>query len=137
MTDPSKLFLGFEEFLGGAIETYPPMNIIRVDDEVTMVEIGVAGFSESDINITEHSQKLIISGSTPHRPLDDDSNYLHRKLAFRPFSRSFRLAPHSSVESAELSDGVLTIIVRKQIPEELKPKSIEIKRPDQRQILKG
>lgn len=106
--------------------TYPPYNIVNVDDEQFAVEIAVAGFEETDIDITLENSVLTVTGSKGDE--NDDRQYVYKGIAMRSFTRTFRLADHIEVEGAKLEKGLLIINLKKLIPEEFKPRKIEIKR---------
>lgn len=106
-------------------ESYPPYNIEKLGEDEYRISIAVAGFSEKDLDITVEGDRLMISGGN-HNPEDKAKNFLHRGIAKRSFQRSFRLEDHVHVESAELKDGLLTVALRREIPEEKKPRAIPI-----------
>ena len=102
---------------------YPPYNIIKVDDENYRIEMGVAGFTKKDITIEMKENNLIVSGD---KDGDEKSSYVHRGLSSRNFKKSFVLAADVEVRRVDLTDGILTIKLVKVVPEELKPRTIEI-----------
>lgn len=105
--------------------SYPPYNIIRLDDSRKVLEMAVAGFKEDEINVVVEDGHLRVSGSKA----DTDSNdYIYKGIGTRSFEKSFALGPDTIVESAEFSDGILSVFVRYEIPEEKKPKQIPISR---------
>jgi molecular chaperone IbpA len=106
--------------------SYPPYNIVNINDEQFFIEIAVAGFEEKDIDIVLENGVLTITGNKS----DDreDRQYVHKGIAMRSFTRTFRLAEHIEVEDAKLENGLLVINLKKLIPEEFKPRKIEIKR---------
>jgi molecular chaperone IbpA len=113
---------------------YPPYNLARVlDSEGNVVNyiitLAVAGFQENDIDIVVENNNLTISGScAPLNDSDLEVDYLHQGIAERNFKRVFRLADYVEVQHAELRDGILTVTLEQLVPEELKPKRIEINR---------
>jgi molecular chaperone IbpA len=127
---PRSSFVGFEQLFQeierissatAAKETYPPHNIIELGENQFAIELAVAGFAESDLTIQVENDSLVVSGEK-----EDTRTYAHRGISSRKFSRSFRLADHVVVKSAELTNGILVINVEKIIPEEKKPRKISI-----------
>ena len=105
---------------------YPPYNIARLEENLYEIELAVTGFAKSEIEVTVEQDKLIIVGQ---RDKSDDGvtvDFLHRGLAFRDFERTFTLADHMKIQSAEIKNGVLTIRIEREIPEEMKPRVIDI-----------
>jgi len=125
------LFDRITENIDTSAQSYPPYNIIKQNDENYLIEIAAAGFGKPDIDITSENGTLTVSGKQMKKvDGEDEANgieYVHRGLAGRNFSRSFNLAEHVEVKSAELENGILTISLVKNIPEAMKPKTIEIK----------
>ncbi len=103
---------------------YPPYNIAKLNDDEFMVSLAVAGFSMDNLDITKDKDVLKIEGKTPKG--DEEVNYLHRGIAGRNFVREFTLAEHVDVKSAKLENGMLNIHLVRNVPEEMKPKKIEI-----------
>lgn len=104
---------------------YPPHNVIKTGEETVMIEIAVAGFEEGEINISTENNILTIHGEQFH---DEPVNYeyLHRGLSSRDFTQNFRLAEHVEVKDATIKNGILTILLERDVPEEKKPRSIAI-----------
>lgn len=106
---------------------YPPYNIEKYGDDNYVITLAVAGFSDEDLNIMVEHDRLSVSGRIEAKDeADIEKNYLHRGIATRAFERSFRLADHIRVESADLKDGLLTVNLLREIPEEKKPRMIPI-----------
>lgn len=108
---------------------YPPYNVAKVtNDEQTIYEIvlAVAGFQEKDINITVENDQLHISGESPVLDQGEQYEYMHKGIAERKFTRSFKLAKNVEVRHASLSNGLLKIELEQIVPDEAKPKRIEI-----------
>ena len=103
---------------------YPPYNIAKLNDDEFMVSLAVAGFSMDNLEITKDKDVLKIEGKAPKG--DDEVNYLHRGIAGRNFVREFTLAEHVDVKSAKLENGMLNVHLVRNVPEEMKPKKIEI-----------
>ena len=104
---------------------YPPYNIEVTGDERYAVTLAVAGFSEADIDISVEKGVLTVRG---RKEDDAERKFLHQGIANRAFERKFNLADFVEVTGASLENGLLTIALRKEIPEAMKPRKIEIGR---------
>jgi molecular chaperone IbpA len=104
---------------------YPPYNIETDGENAYRIEIAVAGFKPEELNIEFRENTLTVQGKKTAN--DDSKRYLHRGLAERSFERRFQLADHVVVTGAALADGLLSITLERQLPEQLKPRSVEIK----------
>ncbi len=104
--------------------TYPPYNIEQVAEDGYRITIAVAGFSEADLDVTVSENTLIVSGKITET--DDQMTYLHHGIAGRAFERRFDLADHIKVTGGALVNGLLTIELARQVPEEKKPRKIAI-----------
>ena len=109
-------------------QNYPPYNVVKHSEDKFVIELAVAGFREGDINVTVDKNQLTIVGEKIESldELEKNVEYLHRGISSRSFNRSFTLADHVEVTSADVSNGILAITLERQIPEELKPKKIAI-----------
>ena len=103
---------------------YPPYNIETVGENAYRIEVAVAGFSPSELNLEARENTLTVQGRKAAN--DEGRRYLHRGLAERNFERRFQLADYVVVTGAELRDGLLAISLERQLPESLKPRRIEI-----------
>ena len=103
---------------------FPPYNIKKIDDENYEIQIALAGFSKAELDITVEDGNLIVKGEQAET---SKTEYLHKGIAERNFTRTWSLADTVKVSGSELKDGVLTINLVNKIPEELKPQSIKIK----------
>jgi molecular chaperone IbpA len=112
-------------FANSASQGYPPYNIVQNGDDDYVISIAVAGFGMEDLEITKERNILKIEGTSPKG--DETVNYLHKGIGGRNFRREFTLADHVEVVDANLSLGMLNIRLKREIPEELQPKKIEIK----------
>ena len=127
-----RLFDTFNNLNSGGFEhknpSYPPYNIFKESETTYFIEIGVAGFKQNEIDITSEDKKLIIEGRTSDKKREEysEKEYLHRGLARRDFTHEFVLAETVVVEKANISDGILTVELKNIIPEEKKPRKIEI-----------
>lgn len=123
-------FIGFDSILNKlntantAGTNYPPYNIVKHGDDGYVIELAVAGFGEDDLDITLHDDTLTIKGET--KSVNEDTNYLHRGIAARGFSRKFTLADTIEVLGAQIYNGMLQVKLQNIIPESKKPKKIAI-----------
>jgi molecular chaperone IbpA len=105
---------------------YPPYNIEKAGDNAYRIVMAVAGFAESELNVTQKENELLVTGQTAPNG-ENEKQYLYRGIAGRNFERRFQLADHVKVTGAKLANGLLTIDLQREIPEEKKPRAIEIK----------
>jgi molecular chaperone IbpA len=103
---------------------YPPYNIEALDKDRYMITLAVAGFAESDLSIESNLNRLTIKGQQPQD--EPPRNFLHQGIASRNFERTFELADHVRVVSAQLQNGLLRISLEREIPEAMKPRTIPI-----------
>jgi molecular chaperone IbpA len=103
---------------------YPPYNIERTDENAYRVEIAVAGFRPEELDIQVKENLLTVQGRKAAN--DAERRFLHRGLAERNFERRFQLADYVVVTEANLADGLLSISLKRELPEALKPRRIEI-----------
>ena len=103
---------------------YPPYNIVQINDDEFMISVAVAGFGMDNLDITKDGKILRIEGTAPKG--DEHVNYLHKGIGGRNFRREFTLADYVEVEGAALELGMLNVHLKREIPEELKPKKITI-----------
>jgi molecular chaperone IbpA len=108
-------------------QTYPPYNIERTGTDAYRISMAVAGFAEADINIEAHRNVLTVKGERKEEKDADGSELLYRGIASRAFERRFQLADHVEVVGATLKNGLLHIDLKRNVPEELKPRRIDIK----------
>jgi molecular chaperone IbpA len=104
-------------------ENYPPFDLERRGDDSYRITLAVAGFRPEEIDITQQQNLLIVSG---RKNGEDQGDYIHRGIATRAFERRFGLADYVEVRSAEMKDGMLSIELVREIPEEMKPRKIRI-----------
>ena len=109
--------------LGQGSETYPPFDLIQVDDNRYRINLAVAGFSRDEIDITAQQNQLIVAGQKAE---DDEVDYIHRGIANRQFERRFGLADFIKVSDADLKNGLLSIDLIREIPEAMRPRKISI-----------
>ncbi|KZY69561.1 hypothetical protein A3742_04005 [Oleiphilus sp. HI0071] len=103
---------------------YPPYNIEVIEQDKYQITLAVAGFAESDIEITSEHNKLTIKGKQTSE--QEGRKFLHQGIAARNFERTFELADHVKVVDADLKNGLLQINLVKEIPEAMKPRKIDI-----------
>lgn len=114
----------FDELSGTLKNTsYPPYNIRKIDEENYELELAVAGFSKSDIEMVVKDQVLTIKGTKVAKL---DSEYIHKGIGERDFTQSFVLAEYVKIVTASMNDGILNVKLTRELPEEKKPRSIEI-----------
>lgn len=122
-------FIGFDKMLDKLASAtpgqtnYPPYNIIKTEDNKYELELAIAGFAREDIEIEVKDGVLSIEG---RKDIEEGKNYLHKGISARAFRRQFTLADTIVVKGADLADGILTVELENIIPEEKKPKKIEI-----------
>lgn len=105
---------------------YPPYNIEKHGEDRYGITMAVAGFTEKDLNITSERDRLTVTGRIDSRN-EEDVEFLYRGIATRAFERVFRLADYMKVTGAQIKDGLLRIELVREIPEEQKPRTIQIK----------
>lgn len=123
-------FIGFNRELGRLnhahkinSQSYPPYDLLKLDEDTYRISIAVAGFSKENIDISVDNGTLIIKGEIVDVT---DAEVVHKGIAGRKFVRSFALGEYMEVTGADLKDGMLHINVDRIIPEDKKPKSIAI-----------
>lgn len=135
------LFDNFENRFANQIQqNYPPYNILKHSDDSYEIEIAVTGFTPEEVTVEIDQNQLIVKGErktadgTPINEADEmrlrmkgeGVQYLHRSLATRNFTRSWTLAEHMEVGEGKIKNGVLTITLKRVIPESLKPRQLKI-----------
>ena len=143
--DFDKFFVGFDDQLGKLqklhddvtknIPNYPPYNIKKIDDTHYTIEMAVAGFGESEIDIEIDGGKLVVKGNVDSSSEDATNDYLFKGIAARAFTRTFALNDQIEVKNAELFNGMLKIALEKLIPEEKKAKKVPVKTRGEKQFL--
>jgi molecular chaperone IbpA len=120
-------------------EKYPPHDVISLGENKYRIDIALAGFKRDDINVTVTDDTLEVSADTAEKNESSsdknyylhnessDTNYLHKGIAKRSFKLKFRMPQYGEVENCELTNGILSVTINKNIPEEKLPKRIEIK----------
>ena len=103
---------------------YPPYNIERTDENAYRIDVAVAGFRPDELSVEVKENLLTVSGNKAAN--DEARQFLHRGLAERSFERRFQLADYVIVTDANLADGLLSISLKRELPEALKPRRVEI-----------
>jgi molecular chaperone IbpA len=126
---PRSSFVGFDHLFNElehvarhANDHYPPHNILKTGDTDYLIELAVAGFSRDELNIEVKDRTLVITGEH----LSKGREYIHRGISTKKFKRTFRLSEHVHVNGADLVDGVLSVELKYVVPEELRPRKINI-----------
>lgn len=109
-----------------ATPSYPPYNIKKVNDNKYEIEMAVAGFGKPDLKVEVKNNQLIVEGSKKTKEESSDVDYVYKGIASRHFRQSFALADHLKVKNSEFKDGILTIYLEGEMPEEKKGQQIEI-----------
>lgn len=106
---------------------YPPYNIVQISDDEYMISLAVAGFGFDNLSVTKDKNFLIIEGQ--EYQIDSEKtvpNYLHKGISNRDFRREFQLADHVEISGAHLELGILNVYLKREVPEDAKPKAIAI-----------
>lgn len=104
---------------------YPPFNIAKVGENLYDITIAVTGFEKEEVSVTVEANELTVRGERKAEG-SPEPEYLHRGLALRDFEKTFTLAEHMKIRKAEIKNGILLIQIVREIPEELKPRVIDI-----------
>ena len=132
MNVPRSLFIGFDPILselerihsaGRSQDNYPPHNVVKVDDENFIIEMAVAGFSQDDIHVEVKDGILLVKAEKAEK---DEREYAHKGISSRKFEKSFRLSEFVVIDGADLVNGILVVNARVEVPEERRPRKIEI-----------
>jgi molecular chaperone IbpA len=126
------LFIGFNEMVdrlnsvhtAASHQSYPPYNIVKVEDDVYRVDLALAGFDRKDVDVSVDNGTLIIKGEAS---TEESGEAIHKGIAARKFTRTFALGEYMEVTGAELKNGLLSVTVERIVPEDKKPKTIKIK----------
>ena len=126
---PRSSFVGFDHLFNEldhvakhANDHYPPHNIIKNGESEYLIELAVAGFSEDEINIEVKDRTLTVKGEH----VSKGREFIHRGISTKKFKRTFRLSEHVNVNGADIQDGILAIELHYIIPEQLRPRKIQI-----------
>ena len=113
---------------------YPPYDIVQVNEDEYMIAVAVAGFGHDNLTVTKDKKFLIIEGKHSRETVensdslnsDSDAKYLHKGISERSFRREFQLADHVEISNARLELGILSVHLKREVPEDAKPKTIAI-----------
>ena len=108
------------EALAGGGKNYPPYNIVNGPDGRTSLEIALAGFSERDITV--ETERNVLTVSANKSPEEKERDYTHRGISYKTFARNWQMADDVEVENVEFKDGLLTVTLKKELPEKQKRK---------------
>lgn len=114
----------FEALESGVESDWPPYDIEKLNDDAYRISMALAGFAPSDIEIAQEGSSLVVVGRKDCA--DDPRELLHHGIADTCFRRAFSLATRVKVTQANLVNGILSIDLVREVPEELKPRRIEI-----------
>jgi molecular chaperone IbpA len=107
-------------------DNYPPFNLVKLSEDEFVVEFAVAGFSEGDLDVKEHKGLLTVTGTVTKSTEDEKLEYVHKGISSKSFEKSFKLADYFKVIGAEVNSGILRVALKREVPEEAKPKSVAI-----------
>ena len=126
---PRSSFVGFDHLFNElewtakhAQDHYPPHNIIKTDENDYLIELAIAGFTRDEINVEVKDRTLTVTGEH----VSKGREFIHRGISTKKFKRTFRLSEHVNVLGADIQDGILAIELKYIIPEEMRPRKIEI-----------
>ena len=108
---------------------YPPYDIVQISDDEYMIAVAVAGFGHDNLTVTKNKNTLMIEGQHSRDAVDNEdaaAKYLHKGISERSFRREFQLADHVEISNAHLELGILSVHLKREVPEEAKPKTIAI-----------
>ena len=129
-----RVFHMLDSVVSQGSQGYPPYNIEKVGEDTYRIVMAVAGFSEAELSLTQKEEELLVTGKA--QPGAEEKEYLYRGIAAREFERRFQLADHVKVVGAGLANGLLTIELRREIPEEKKARAIRIEAGSTPRLLK-
>ena len=126
---PRSSFVGFDHLFKELDHTtrhandhYPPHNILKIDENQYLIELAVAGFSQDELEVDIKERTLTVKGEHPSQGRE----YIHRGISTKKFKRTFRLSEHVQVHGADIIDGILAIQLKVIIPEDQRPRKINI-----------
>jgi len=114
----------FDMLDNGVRSEWPPYNIEKLGTDDYRITMAIAGFSTEEVELTQHGPELIVTGQK--KPEEGNRQILHQGLAIGNFRQAFKLADHVKVARATLENGLLSVDLVREIPEELKPRRIAI-----------
>jgi len=117
-----------------SVDNYPPYDIEKIGENSYRITMAVAGFAPEDITITAQPNLLVISGRKQDQ---DEVQYLHHGLAMRAFERRFNLDDYMEVKGASMEHGLLSLELAREVPEAMKPRTIQIGGTSQPKTIEG
>jgi molecular chaperone IbpA len=108
---------------------YPPYDIVQINEDEYMISMAVAGFGHDNLTVTKDKKFLIIEGKHSRETVENEdvtAKYLHKGISERSFRREFQLADHVEISNAHLELGILSVHLKREVPEDAKPKTIAI-----------
>jgi len=128
---PRSHFIGFDHIWNDIArlsemsdnKLYPPHNVVKQDETHFSVELALAGYSKEDLTVEVKDGILVVTGGKNE---ESEREYLHRGISAKKFTRTFRLSEHVVVDGADFKDGLLVINLRVEIPEEKRPRIVQI-----------
>jgi len=138
---PRSHFIGFDHIWNDIArlsemsdnKLYPPHNVVKQDDTHFSVELALAGYSKDELTVEVKDGILVVTGGKAEG--DEEREYLHRGISAKKFTRTFRLSEHVVVDGADFKDGLLVIDLRVEIPEEKRPRIVQIGKKGKKQLL--
>tara|TARA_B100000579_G_scaffold437835_1_gene469327 strand:+ start:282 stop:704 length:423 start_codon:yes stop_codon:yes gene_type:complete len=121
------LFNEIENFDNQKQNSFPAYDIVKVNEDEYEITLAVSGLNKKDINMEVHDGVLTIEGQSSNEVNDNSIQYVYKGIARRAFEQKFRLEQFVEVKDAKLVDGLLTVSLKREIPEERKPKKIPLK----------
>ena len=121
------LFNEIENFNNQKQNSFPAYDIVKVNEDEYEITLAVSGLNKKDINMEVHDGVLTIEGQSSNEVEDNSIQYVYKGIARRAFEQKFRLEQFVEVKDAKLVDGLLTVSLKREIPEERKPKKIPLK----------
>ena len=126
---PRSSFVGFDHLFNEldhvarhANDSYPPHNILKTGENDYLIELAVAGFTKEELTIEVKDRTLTVEGLH----VSKGREYIHRGISTKKFKRTFRLSEYVQVHGADLVDGILAVELKVVVPEEMRPRKIEI-----------
>jgi molecular chaperone IbpA len=127
---PRSSFVGFDHMFQDlewvakhAADNYPPHNVVKVGEDDYQIEIAVAGFTLEDLDIEQNERTLTVTGTKKDA---EERDYIHKGISQKKFKRVFRLSEYVYVDGANLKDGILSVNLKFELPEEKRPRKIDI-----------
>ena len=108
---------------------YPPYDIVQINEDEYMISMAVAGFGHDNLTVTKDKKFLIVEGKHSRETVENEdatTKYLHKGISERSFRREFQLADHVEISNAHLELGILSVHLKREVPEDAKPKTIAI-----------